>query len=67
LGVNNRGTLKIGNAADVVVFDPLSINDKADYSNPYQYPQGLDAVLVNGKLALQNNKVQSLSGEVIAR
>lgn len=49
LGVNDRGILKKGYAADIVVFDPEKIVDKADYSDPIQFPEGIDHVLVNGK------------------
>jgi len=48
LGLADRGTLKIGHAADVVVFNFKTIIDKATFQAPHQYPEGIDAVLVNG-------------------
>ncbi|MEO8333483.1 MAG: D-aminoacylase [bacterium] len=48
LGIRDRGTLKAGMFADVVVFDPATIIDKATYEKPHQLAVGVDVVLVNG-------------------
>jgi dihydroorotase/N-acyl-D-amino-acid deacylase len=48
LGIRDRGTLKAGMFADVVVFDPATIIDKATYAQPHQMAIGVDLVLVNG-------------------
>ncbi|MBC7898320.1 MAG: amidohydrolase family protein [Cytophagaceae bacterium] len=48
LGLTDRGILKEGAFADVVVFDPLTIADRSTFENPHQYPAGIDHVLVNG-------------------
>jgi len=48
LGFRDRGLLKTGMAADIVVFDSAKISDKATYLNPHQYPAGISHVLVNG-------------------
>lgn len=48
LGLKRRGTLKPGHFADVVVFDPATIRDKATYDEPHQYAEGVVHVLVNG-------------------
>ncbi|MFO1488341.1 MAG: amidohydrolase family protein, partial [Verrucomicrobiota bacterium] len=45
----NRGELREGNWADVVVFDPDKIIDQATFSKPHQYPIGISTVLVNGQ------------------
>jgi N-acyl-D-aspartate/D-glutamate deacylase len=50
----DRGHLRIGAAADVVVFDPLTVNDRATFENPFQYPDGIGMVLVNGALTLRD-------------
>ncbi|HEY7292493.1 MAG TPA: D-aminoacylase [Vicinamibacterales bacterium] len=48
LGLARRGVLKAGNFADVVVFDPATIADKATYEQPHQYAVGVRDVFVNG-------------------
>jgi N-acyl-D-amino-acid deacylase len=49
-----RGSLKVGNYADVVVFDPAQVQDKATFEMPHQYAQGIDHVFVNGVQVLNN-------------
>jgi N-acyl-D-amino-acid deacylase len=51
---NDRGLLRRGQAADVVVFDPATISDRATYADPHQYPVGMCHVMVNGQLVLQD-------------
>ena len=48
LGLRDRGILREGAWADIVIFDPARIEDRATYQNPMQYPTGIDYVLVNG-------------------
>jgi N-acyl-D-amino-acid deacylase len=48
LGLRDRGTLSRGMFADVVVFDPATITDRATYERPHQLAVGVDVVLVNG-------------------
>lgn len=50
----DRGRLATGFAADVVVFDPATVRDRATYAEPFQYPDGIHTVLVNGSVALQD-------------
>jgi N-acyl-D-aspartate/D-glutamate deacylase len=50
----DRGRLAPAMAADVVVFDPATVQDTATYDNPFQYPAGIDGVIVNGKIALRD-------------
>ena len=54
LKIKNRGTLKINNYADVVIFDPESIQDFATFENPMQYATGINHVFVNGSHVLKN-------------
>lgn len=56
LGLYDRGYLKEGLAADIVIFDPETVKDTADYTNPMQYPIGIDYVLVNGKVLVDNGQ-----------
>ncbi len=52
VGLRDRGRLAVGLPADVVVFDAATVADRATYEAPFQYPVGIDAVLVNGRVAL---------------
>ena len=49
LGLWDRGILRPGMKADLVVFDPQSVASRADYACPEQYPQGIEWVIVNGE------------------
>lgn len=53
----DRGLLRPGMKADVVVFDPEKIADKAEFERPHQYSVGVHDVIVNGKLVLRNEMV----------
>ena len=50
LGFGDRGSLRPGQAADVVCFDPQRVRDTATYEQPRSYPEGIPYVLVNGVL-----------------
>jgi len=52
LGLKDRGLLREGYWADVVVFDPNRITDRATFSSPKQYPDGINYVLVNGHVVI---------------
>jgi N-acyl-D-amino-acid deacylase len=54
--LRDRGTLAPRMAADVVVFDPASVIDRATYEDPFQYPVGIDVVIVNGAIALRDGQ-----------
>jgi N-acyl-D-amino-acid deacylase len=54
LSLANRGMLKPGYFADVVIFDPKTIQDHATYTKPHQLATGVSYVLVNGKIALKD-------------
>ncbi|HYK44844.1 MAG TPA: D-aminoacylase [Parafilimonas sp.] len=56
LKLQKRGELKVGNYADVVVFDPATIQDHATYEKPHQYATGVSDVFVNGKQVLKNSE-----------
>ncbi len=56
LKITDRGIIKEGNYADLVLCDPEKIRDTATYENPKQYPEGIEYVFVNGKMAVKNGK-----------
>ena len=55
-GIPDRGWLRPGAFADVVVFDPQTVADNATFVNAHQYPTGMPYVVVNGKVAVDNGK-----------
>ena len=56
LGLTDRGTLRQGNYADVTVFDPKGVIDRATYTEPFQYSEGIEYVIVNGVPVLEKGK-----------
>lgn len=56
IGLENRGVLAKGMAADVVVFDPSRVRDCATFEKPHVYPEGIEHVIVNGDLTVENGK-----------
>jgi N-acyl-D-amino-acid deacylase len=56
VGVTDRGLLKPGMAADVTLFDPTTVIDKATFENPAQYPVGIPYVIVNGVVVIDKGE-----------
>jgi N-acyl-D-aspartate/D-glutamate deacylase len=54
LGLADRGVLRPGLMADLVVFDPADVRDLATYERPLRYAEGIDYVIVNGRLVLDD-------------
>ena len=68
LGISDRGLLREGFAADIVVFDPKMIRDKSTFFEPHQHSEGIDYVLVNGRFAVDAGKLTgALPGQVLSR
>jgi dihydroorotase/N-acyl-D-amino-acid deacylase len=64
----DRGVLKAGMWADVVVFDPETIRDVATFENPNQLSEGMQFVLVNGVPVIEGGKMtNALPGRVVRR
>jgi N-acyl-D-amino-acid deacylase len=64
--ITDRGVLKEGMWADLVVFDPEKVHDVATFDNPNQFSVGMDYVLVNGELVIDNGKMtNALPGKVL--
>lgn len=60
IGLSDRGIIKEGCWADLVLFDPKTLRDKATYGDPHQYPDGVELVIVNGHTVAERGK---LTGE----
>jgi len=66
LGLADRGRLRPGMAGDVVVFDPATVADTADYVRPPAYPRGIELVCVNGApVVVHGEHTGSLPGRVL--
>lgn len=67
-GIKKRGIIKVGNFADLVIFNPNEIKDLATIDSPYQYSKGISGVVVNGNIVLEDGKYNGERlGKVIKR
>ena len=68
LGLQDRGTLAVGNKADITVFNANTVQDNATFDDPHRFPSGIVHVIVNGRMA-QEGGVQTdvLSGHMLRR
>jgi N-acyl-D-amino-acid deacylase len=68
IGISDRGWLRAGAFADVVVFDPEKVIDRATYLDPFQYPEGIAHVVVNGALVIEDGRhTGARPGKVLRR
>ena len=68
LGLTDRGLIKEGMWADVVIFDPATVADRATFEDPFQYPVGITTVLVNGTVVLdEGTHTNARPGKVLRR
>lgn len=68
LRLRDRGTLRAGNYADVVVFDAATIADKSTFAQPHRYPVGIEYVFVNGVAAVDGGTfTDARAGRVLKR
>jgi dihydroorotase/N-acyl-D-amino-acid deacylase len=67
LKLRDRGVLRTGAYADVVVFDPARVADRATFDAPHQYPAGIEFVLVNGVLAVDGERFSDARGGRVLR
>ena len=66
-GIKKRGKLQEGNFADILVIDPDRIESPATAENPYQYSKGVDTVLVNGKIILNEGELNSQKSGIVIK
>jgi N-acyl-D-aspartate/D-glutamate deacylase len=68
MGFVRRGRIKVGSAADVCVFDPDKVIDKATFKEPAVYPEGIEAVIVNGQVVVERGEhTGRLPGKVLRK
>lgn len=67
LGIQDRGIIKKGNFADLTIFDPEKIIDRSTFTDPHQYPTGVQFVLVNGRLIVDQGEFQDIRPGKILR
>lgn len=67
LGLKNRGRIAKGMKADITIFNSETIIDNATFDNPHQYPEGINFVLVNGQIAVDNNQFMNIKAGVVLR
>ncbi len=68
MNLAGRGELREDLAADIVVFDPDTITDRATYQNPRKYPAGIEYVIVNGEIAAERGvQTAARSGRLLRR
>ena len=66
VGLRDRGSIALGMAADLVLFDPQRIRDRATFEQPLQYAEGVDYLLINGQLAIDGGQpTGALPGRVL--
>jgi N-acyl-D-amino-acid deacylase len=67
LGLKNRGLIQEGNFADICIFDPKTVIDQATFIEPHQYPKGIDYVIVNGVMVVQNGAMSGKTPGMVIR
>ena len=68
LGLRDRGRIEEGLWADVVVFDPETVVDRSTFEHPHQYPDGIETVIVNGVVVVEDGQYTGVrAGKVLRR
>lgn len=68
LGLDDRGQIEEGKIADLVVFDPATVADRATFEEPHQYPAGIEQVIVNGVSVVRDGRLtDARPGRVLTR
>ncbi len=66
LGLRDRGVIRVGACADLVVFDAKRVVDVATYADPHRYPEGIEHVIVNGRSVIKDGEhTGSLPGRLL--
>ncbi|WP_223826726.1 amidohydrolase family protein [Flagellimonas sp. S3867] len=66
--IPNRGEIKEGYFADIIIFNPNTFKDKADYSDAFQFSEGLEYSIINGKVSVEKGEfTKNLNGRVLEK
>lgn len=66
MGLSDRGVVREGARADLVVFDPVTVRDRSDYLRPRTFPDGIEHVVINGQPVVSGGKwLESKAGRVL--
>jgi N-acyl-D-amino-acid deacylase len=66
-GLRDRGLIREGFAADLVIFDEKTVIDRATYDQPHQFPSGISFVLVNGQVVLSGERLSEIRPGIALR
>jgi dihydroorotase/N-acyl-D-amino-acid deacylase len=67
LGLSDRGYLKEGMKADITIFNPETVIDKSTFVDPHHYPEGIEYVIVNGQVTIQEGVLTEKRGGRVLR
>jgi N-acyl-D-amino-acid deacylase len=67
MGLRDRGYIREGYLADITIFDPARVKDKATFEKPHQYPEGIEYVIVNGVVTVEKNVMTKNRGGKVLR
>ncbi len=68
LGLTDRGRLEVGAIADITVFNPATVADNSKFTDPHYYPSGIDYVIVNGQVTVENGEMtETRAGKLIRK
>jgi len=68
IGLWDRGLVRVGNWADLAIFDEDTVGDRATYVDPHQYPRGVRYVVVNGEVVIEEGRhTKRFPGKVLRR
>ena len=56
IGIRDRGLLQAGLFADITIFDEKRVSDRSTYEEPFQYSEGVEYVIVNGRIVIDQGK-----------